>query len=334
MLELKVAVIGAGSWGTTVAALAARRAPTTIWARRAEAADEINAEHTNSRYLPDFRLPRSLKATADLEAAVSSADVVIMGVPSHGFRAALEDLSPYLRPWVPIVSLTKGLEQGSMLRMTQVIGEIAPSHPSGVLTGPNIAREIMAGYAAASVMAMDDPRIVGALQKLFTSGMFRVYSNSDVVGCELGGALKNVIAIAAGMADGVGVGDNTRAAIITRGLAELTRLGIAMGGRASTFSGLAGVGDLLATTISPFSRNRQVGEQLGKGRHIDEVIESMHMVAEGVKTSGVVMELAERHGVEMPIAAEVYSVVTGDSTAMRAYRGLTRHQAGAEDEPG
>jgi glycerol-3-phosphate dehydrogenase (NAD(P)+) len=210
-----------------------------------------------------------------------------------------------------------------------VIADVLPGHPAGVLSGPNLAREIMSGYAAASVVAMEDETIVCELQQVFKSTLFRVYTNQDVVGCEVGGALKNVIAIAAGMGDGLGVGDNTKAAVITRGLAELTRLGVTMGGQLQTFAGLAGMGDLVATCMSKQSRNRYVGEQLGKGRSIDEICAEMHMVAEGVKTSRVVMELAEKFGVEMPIAREVYRVVHEGSTPAQAYKGLLRVAAGS-----
>ncbi|MEO1269901.1 MAG: NAD(P)H-dependent glycerol-3-phosphate dehydrogenase [Myxococcota bacterium] len=335
-MKLNVTVLGSGSWGTTVASIATRRASTLLWSRRPEQAEEIRTAHTNERYLPGFTLPTSLDATDDLERAVHHADVLVMGVPSHGFRQVLEEVRPLIRPWVPVVSLTKGLEQGTHLRMTEIIGELLPGHPAGVLTGPNIAREIMAGYAAASVLAMESPRVVSAVQKVFNTGLFRVYTNDDVVGCEVGGALKNVIAIASGMADGVGVGNNTRAAVVTRGLAELTRLGVAMGGEPLTFSGLAGMGDLMVTAISQHSRNRHVGEQLGKGNNIDDIINAMHMVAEGVKTSKVVMKLSEQLGVEMPIATEVYNVIhRNDYSAIDAYRGLVRGQeAGAEYEPG
>jgi glycerol-3-phosphate dehydrogenase (NAD(P)+) len=333
-MRLSVAVIGAGSWGTTVATIAAHNCPTVLWARNPEIAEEINTRRTNSHYLGTSRLSRDLRATASMEEAVRAADVLVMGVPSHGFRAMLEQARPHVRAWVPIISLSKGLEQGTLLRMTQVIGEVFPGHPAGVLSGPNLAREIMAGFAAASVVAMDDETIVCELQRVFKSRIFRVYTNQDVIGCEVGGALKNVIAIAAGMGDGLGVGDNTKAAVITRGLAELTRLGVAMGGQLQTFAGLAGMGDLVATCMSKQSRNRYVGEQLGKGRSIDEICAEMHMVAEGVKTSRVVMELAEKYGVEMPIAREVYRVVHEGSTPAQAYRGLVRVAAGSEQDPG
>lgn len=333
-MDLQVAVLGGGSFGTTVASLATRNAPVVLWTRRRDQAEEINREHRNERYLPGFPLPETLRATDSLEEAVRGADLVVMGVPSHGFRGVLEELAPSLRPWVPVVSLAKGLEQGTHLRMTQVIQEMLPEHRAAALSGPNLAKEIMAGFAAASVVAIDDPMTAQRLQRVFHSGVFRVYTNGDVAGCELGGALKNVIAIASGMGDGLGVGDNTRSAVITRGLAELSRLGIAMGGQAQTFSGLAGMGDLIATCISPQSRNRTVGVQLGKGRKLQEILDEMHMVAEGVKTTKVVMELAEQYGVDMPIAREVYGVLYEGNSPEDAYRGLTRRPAGAEVEPG
>ncbi len=333
-MRLRVAVIGAGSWGTTVASIAARNTPTILWARAVEVAEELRTQRTNTRYLGTSRVARELEATHAMGEAVRSADVVVMGVPSHGFRSTLEQVREHIRAWVPVISLAKGLEQGTMLRMTQVVGEVLPGHPAGVLTGPNLAREIMAGFAAASVVAMDDETIVRELQAIFKSSLFRVYTNQDVVGCEIGGALKNVIAIAAGMGDGLGVGDNTKAAVITRGLAELTRLGVAMGGQLQTFAGLAGMGDLVATCVSKQSRNRYVGEQLGKGRTMAEISAEMHMVAEGVKTSRVVIELAQKYGVEMPIAREVYRVVHEGSTPALAYRGLMRTAPGSEQDPG
>lgn len=331
---MRVGVIGAGSWGSTVAMLASHNADTTLWARRPELADEINREHTNQRYLGDAKLPEDLRAVTSIEEAVADTDIVVMGVPSHGQRPVLTEVAQFLRPGVPIVSLAKGLEEGTQLRMTQVIEEVAPGHPCGVLTGPNLAGEILAGYAAASVIAMTDEDIARKLQNVFSMGPFRVYTNRDVIGCEVGGALKNVIAIACGMGDGVGVGDNTRSAVITRGLAELTRLGEAMGAEARTLAGLAGMGDLIATCISPRSRNRHVGEQLGRGKAIEEIISEMHMVAEGVKTCRVVMELAQSYGIEMPIAREVYGAVYEGKSALQAYRGLLRHAPGSEDEPG
>jgi glycerol-3-phosphate dehydrogenase (NAD(P)+) len=327
---VNVSVLGAGSWGTTVAALAARNGATMLWARDPAVAAEINARHTHSRYLPGATLPERLRATADLEEAVTFADVLVTGVPSHGLRAVLTDAAPYVRPWIPVVSLTKGLEQGTRLRMTQVIDEVVPGHPTGILAGPNLAPEIMAGYAAAAVVAMADEPVARALQKVFATPRFRVYTNTDVVGCEVGGALKNVIAVAAGMGTGLGVGDNTKAMVITRGLAELTRLGTAMGGDPRTFAGLTGLGDLMATCMSPYSRNRNVGEKLAAGRTTQQIVDEMAMVAEGIKTSAVVVELARELGVPVPICDEVFAVLHEGRPAIQAYRGLRRTEATSE----
>ena len=332
--RLNVALPGGGSWGTAVAALVARNAPVTLWARSPATVTEIKEQHTNAGYLPGAKLADSLRATTDIAQAVHDADVVVMGIPSQNFRGVLQQVAEHIRAWVPVVSLTKGLEAGTGLRMTQITQEVLSGHPVGVLTGPNLAREIMDGRAAASVIAMEDEIIVHELQTVFQSGLFRVYTNDDVIGCELGGVLKNIIAIAVGMGDGQGAGDNTRSALITRGLAEVTRLGVALGGQVDTFSGLAGMGDMIATCVSPQSRNRHVGLELAKGLSIDQVIASMTMVAEGVKTAPAVIALAKKHGVRMPIAEEVHKVITGESTAKRAFRGLLRVAAGAESDPG
>jgi glycerol-3-phosphate dehydrogenase (NAD(P)+) len=331
-MTVRVGVVGAGSWGTTVAALATNNASAVLWARRPELADEVTTGHTNDRYLPGLRLPEALVATSSLAEAVGEADLVMMGVPSHGMRSTLAELVPHIRPGVPVVSLAKGLEQGTHLRMTEVISQELPGHPAGVMTGPNLAKEVLSGHAAATVVAFPDERVAAEVQRVFSVELFRVYRNTDVVGCEVAGALKNVMAIASGMADGLGTGDNTRAAVITRGLAELSRLGMAMGGKLLTFAGLAGMGDLVATCISPQSRNRYVGEQLGRGRTMAEIVAEMKMVAEGVKTSAVVFELANLYGVDMPIAREVYAVVHEGRPAAAAYRGLLARGAGAEHE--
>jgi glycerol-3-phosphate dehydrogenase (NAD(P)+) len=329
---MHVTVLGAGSWGTTVASLTTSLNPTIIWARNPQVAAEINEVHTNATYLPGTALPVQLKATADMAEALRLADVLIVGVPSKGFRATLEEVRKSIRPWIPVVSLTKGIEAGTLLRMTQIIEELLPGHPAASLTGPNLAREIMAGQAAASVIATEDLGVAAALQRVLRHRLFRVYRNHDVIGCEIGGALKNVIAIAAGIGEGLGVGDNTRAAVMTRGLAELARLGVAMGGEIQTLSGLAGMGDLVATCMSPFSRNRTVGELLGRGKPLDEILASMHMVAEGVGTAQTALALAERHGVELPICTEIHKVVTGQQEAADAYFGL--RPPGHESDPG
>jgi glycerol-3-phosphate dehydrogenase (NAD(P)+) len=321
-MGIRVSVIGAGSWGTTVAAIASENTPTILWARRAALAQQINADHVNGDYLPGTRLPDALRCTHSLAEAVADADVLVMAVPSHGYREVAAEASPSLRPWVPVVSLTKGLERSSRKRMSEVTRDEMPGHPVAVLTGPNLAKEILAGQPAASVVAIDDADIAAELQRVFTRPSLRVYTNDDVVGCEVGGVVKNVIAIAAGMAEGMGFGDNTRATLITRGLAEMTRLGQAMGGRAATFAGLAGIGDLIATCSSKQSRNSTVGFQLGQGRMIDEVVGSMQMVAEGVKSSPSVLDLARRHGVDMPITEQVVAVCHQGRSARDAVASL------------
>ena len=333
-MKLKVGILGGGSWGTTVASIIAKNAEATIWARNAATVQEINEQHTNSKYLPNAKLTRSLKASNSIEETVKNADLVVMGIPSQSFRKVLLDAKPHIRPWIPIVSLAKGLEIGTKKRMTEIIEEEMPGHPAGVLTGPNLAKEIHFGKAAAAVIAMVDDTIAKELQPVFSSGLFRVYTNNDVIGCELGGALKNIMAIASGMGDGANAGDNTRAAVITRGLSELTRLGVAMGGKRRTFAGLAGMGDLVATCSSAKSRNHHVGFQLGQGKSLEQIIEEMNEVAEGVKTAKVVMELAKDYKVEMPISTEVYKVLYEGNTVNDAFRGLLKIEVGSEKEPG
>ena len=308
MSDLRVTVLGGGSWGTTVAHLAAHNAPTTLWARDAATVADINELHRNRRYLAEYELHPSLRATGDLDAAIADTDLLVMGIPTGAFRDTCERVAPMLRPWVPIVSLAKGFEPTSMLRMTQIAEEVLPGRPVGVLTGPNLAKEILADQPAAAVIAIGEQHIAERLQSVFSTPTFRVFIQHDVVGCELGGALKNVYAIAAGAVEGRGLGDNSRSAIITRGLAELIELGTAMGGEALTLAGLAGMGDLLATCISPQSRNSSVGRELGQGRTIEEILADLDQVAEGVKAAKVVKELAERHDVFMPIAAQVYEI--------------------------
>jgi glycerol-3-phosphate dehydrogenase (NAD(P)+) len=328
------AVIGGGSWGTTVAALAARHSPTVLWARRPAVAEAIVREHVNHEYLPGEELPTALRATSSLADAVRDADVLIMAVPSHGFRDVLAALAPHLRPWIPILSLTKGLEQQSLMRMTEIVADVLPGHPAGVLSGPNLAIEVLRGYAAAAVIAIPDIQVASRLQELLHTRLFRVYTSTDVTGVELGGALKNVFAIAAGMAQGLGAGDNTRATVIARSLREMTALGVAAGGEPETFAGLAGIGDLLATCISPHSRNRTVGEQLALGRSLEEIHLDLGMVAEGVRTAPAVMRLAKRLGLELPIVAEVGAVLRGERTPAEAFRGLLRTTPTSELVPG
>ena len=332
-MPIRVAVIGAGSWGTTVAALAAQNTTTTLWARRPELAKQINEENVNPKYLPGFTLPAQLLATSSMQEAVEVADVVVMAVPSHGFREVLREAVPSIRPWVPVVSLAKGLERDSLKRMSEVVQDELPGHPVAVLTGPNLAKEVLAGQPAASVVAINDEIIATELQRIFTTMRLRVYTNPDLVGCEVAGVVKNVIAIASGMAEGMGFGDNTRATLITRGLAEMSRLGVSLGGAPLTFAGLAGMGDLIATCSSRQSRNNTVGYQLGQGRSIDEIVGEMHMVAEGVKSSPSVLALAEAHGVDMPITEQVVEVCHNGRTVGEALTALMQRDAKPELAP-
>ncbi len=329
--EPKVVVLGGGSWGTTVASICARRGPTLQWVRSERTAEDINKNHRNSEYLgEEVELPESLRATNDFAEAANCADVIVMGVPSHGFRGVLIELSKELRPWVPVVSLVKGLEQGTNMRMSQIVDEVLPGHPAGILAGPNIAREVAEGYAAAAVLAMPDQNLASTLAKMFRTKRFRTYTTNDVIGVEMAGALKNVYAIAVGMGYSLGIGENTRAMVMARAIREMSKLGEAVGGHRDTFSGLAGIGDLIVTCTSKRSRNRHVGEELGSGKTIQDIIASMNQVAEGVKAASVIMEFAEKYGLNMPIAREVDAVVNHGSTVEEAYRGLMAEKPGRE----
>ena len=330
--KIRVAVIGAGSWGTTVAALVAVNTPTVLWARRESLAEQISSTRVNAEYLPSFVLPQELEVTSSLGDAVSCADVLVMAVPSHGYRDVAAEASAFLRPWVPVVTLAKGIERSTLKRMSEVTADEMPGHPVAVLTGPNLAKEILSGEPAASVVAINERTIADELQRIFSRPSLRVYTNTDVVGCEVAGVVKNVIAIASGMASGMGFGDNTRATLITRGLAEMARLGTAMGGEASTFAGLAGMGDLIATCSSKQSRNNMVGIQLGEGCTIDQILADMTMVAEGVKSCPSVLALAHRYGIEMPITEQVVAVCHEGRSAAEALSRLMQRSQKTEFE--
>ena len=322
----RLAVLGAGSWGTTFAkVLADAGRQVTLWARRPEVAGEINARHTNEEYLPGIRLPGTLAATADPAAAMDGADAVVFAVPSQTLRANLSAWRDALPPGATLVSLAKGVELGSLKRMSEVITEVVgvPVDRVAVLSGPNLAREIAEEQPTATVVACPDHDRAVALQLAATNGYFRVYTNVDLVGVELGGAGKNVIALACGIAAGMGFGDNTRASLITRGLAETARLGTALGADPLTFAGLAGMGDLVATCSSRLSRNRSFGERLGRGESLAEAeAANLGQVAEGVKSCLSLCQLADRHGVDVPIADGVRRVCHEGIPAAAMAKGL------------
>jgi glycerol-3-phosphate dehydrogenase (NAD(P)+) len=323
---MRAAVLGSGNWGTTFAkVLVDAGTETTMWARREELAAAINARHSNPDYLPGINLPRSLRATSDAAEAVSGADLVVLAVPSHTARANLETWAGLLPSDATLVSLMKGIELGTVKRMSEVIGEVAKADPDrvAVVSGPNLAREIAMGQPTATVIACIDLARAELVQGACSTPYFRPYTNVDVIGTELGGAVKNVIALACGMAIGMGFGDNTLASLITRGLAETSRLGSALGADPLTFAGLAGLGDLVATCASPLSRNRTFGERLGLGDSVEQAQLATHgQVAEGVKSCQSILDLAERHRVDVPIVREVESVCHGDSSPRLALQRL------------
>ncbi len=322
---MRLAVIGAGSWGTAIARLASANASVGLWTRRAELAEAINADGENAEYLPGVRLSDRITATTEFTRAVNGAVAVLVAVPSHGYRDVLEKASGIIPTSIPVVSLAKGIEVATCLRMSEVTLDVLDGHdPSrvGALSGPNLSEEIMDGQPAATVLSMADRTVGREIQSILGTPRFRVYTNPDLIGVEVAGAAKNVMALAAGVSRGLGFGMNTMAGLATRGLAEMTRLGVVLGGEALTFGGLAGVGDLMATCGSPSSRNYRVGYQLGKGRKIDEITSGMKTIAEAVRTTEAVLQLASRHGVEMPIAEAVGRILYQGETVQEAMKRL------------
>lgn len=325
LLVMRLAVIGAGSWGTAIARLASASAVVGLWTRRAELAAAINTDRENAEYLPGVRLSDHITATTDFTRAVNGAAAVLVAVPSHGYRDVLEKASGIIPTSIPVISLAKGIEVSTGLRMSEITLEVLDGHdPSrvGALSGPNLSEEIMQGQPAATVLSMPDRRVCREIQSILGTPRFRVYTNPDLIGVEVAGSTKNVIALAAGVSLGMGFGMNTTAGLATRGLAEMTRLGVVLGGEALTFGGLAGVGDLMATCGSPSSRNHQVGYRLGKGRKIGDITSGMRTVAEAVRTTEAVLQLAARHGVEMPIAEAVGRILYQGETVEDAMKRL------------
>jgi glycerol-3-phosphate dehydrogenase (NAD(P)+) len=311
-VTFRTAVMGAGSWGTTFTKLLHDAGgDVVLWGRRPEVVEAVNERHENPDYLPGVTLPAGVRATLDPAEALKGADFVALAVPAQTLRQNLGGWLPYLPPDAVLVSLMKGVEIGTSLRMSEVVCEVAglPQERVGVFCGPNLAREIASGEPGAAVAACADEAVAQRLQAATMTPYFRVYTSTDVVGCELGGAVKNIVALCVGMSVGLGFGASTQALLITRGLAEIARLGAALGADEHTFAGLAGMGDLVGTCISPLSRNRTFGENLGRGMTLDEVIAVTRQTAEGVKSSEAVLALARKHNVEMPITEAVTAVL-------------------------
>ena len=308
----RVAVFGTGSWGTAYAAvLADAGSQVRLWGRRAELVERINSSHVNDDYLPDLVLPEAVSATTDAQKAVDGVDIVVLAVPSQTLRVSLALWAHLIPPRAAVVSLMKGVELGTTKRMSEVIAEVAGVDLDriAVVSGPNLAREIAAKQPAATVVASIDESVAERVALACAAPYFRPYTNTDVVGTELGGAVKNVIALAVGMAEGMGMGDNTKSTIITRGLAETVRLGVALGADPATFSGLAGIGDLIATCMSPLSRNFAFGVNLGRGMSVGEVKALSRQTAEGVNSCQAILELAHHHGIDVPIIENVAAVI-------------------------
>jgi glycerol-3-phosphate dehydrogenase (NAD(P)+) len=333
----RVAVIGAGAWGTALAIVLGRKKTheVQLWANETEVTESISHTRINQRFLPGFILPESITATSDLNAALDGAQIVVSVMPSQHCRALFQRMSPSLRPEMLFVSCTKGIEEGTLLRMTEVIADVLRSLKFtprvGALSGPSFAKEVARGDPTAVAVASIDGAVASEIQQAFNDSRFRVYTNDDVIGVELGGALKNVIAIAAGVCDGLGLGHNSVAALITRGLAEMARLVVACGGRLDTMAGLAGLGDLVLTCTGDLSRNRSVGVELGKGRRLADIVGDMRgAVAEGVLTTKSAVGLARRKGVETPIVEQMFAILENGKSPQQAIEELMSRAAKSE----
>lgn len=333
----KIAVIGAGSWGTALANLLASKegVHVDLWAREKEVYNEINDTHMNPLFLPDVKLAPTLKAVSHFDTALKEKELILLAVPSHVFREVLQGLKPHLTDHMSVMMATKGIENNSLMVMSQVVESVLGSRfltRFACLAGPSFATEVSRKFPTAVSIACENTTHGEKVQRLFSTEVFRVYLGNDVVGTQLGGALKNVIAIAAGVADGLNFGHNARAALITRGLAEITRLGVQMGANPHTFAGLAGMGDLVLTCTGDLSRNRTVGLQVGKGKTVQEITSRMNMVAEGIKTAKSAYELAKKMNVVMPIVEQVYEILYQDKDPREAVKELMTRDLKAELE--
>lgn len=328
---LDAAVIGGGSFGTTLASLLAERGKSVrLWVRRDDQAREINREHTNGRYLPDFKLPSRLRATTDLEAVVKTAPVVLVVIPSKSFREIANLVGDFIQGDQVLVHATKGLEPETFKRMSEILHEETCSLKIGVISGPNLAVEIMRGHPAGSVVASHFKEVIERTQELFAGGRMRLYGGRDVIGTELGGSFKNIIALATGISDGMGFGDNTKALLMTRGLSEMVRFGIALGSNILTFGGLAGIGDLMATCASPLSRNYRVGFGLAKGEDLEKIVKRLGQVSEGIPTAAAVHGQALGLGLDLPIVREIHGILYEGRAIAQALKNLMGIPAGDE----
>ncbi len=330
----RVAILGSGSWGTALAFhLANAGHDVRLWGRNPALISEMKSRRANAVYLPDILLPMAVFPTSSLEEALEKAEMVVAALPSHGARAVIRQAAPFVPRQALIVSATKGIEQDTLLRASEVIGqEVRGARPVVVLSGPSFAIEVAHGLPTAVCVASVDPVLAEDVQREFRAAYFRLYASTDVVGVEIGGALKNIIAIAAGVVEGLGLGQNALAALITRGLAEITRLASAVGGRRETLSGLSGLGDLVLTCTGTLSRNRHVGMELAHGRPIAEIVAGMKMVAEGVRTTSAALALGRKHGVELPIATQMAEVLAGHRSAAVAVGELMLRPQKTEQE--
>lgn len=323
---MKIAVIGSGSWGTAISVLLANNGHSiTLWSWLKEESERLSKDRENKEFLPGVPFPDSISCTPDMAVATKDAELIVTASPSVATRNVAKALSPHVKEGTILVNISKGLEEGSLLRLSEVYKEEIPQAKIAVLSGPSHAEEVSRGLPTTNVIAAEDMEIAAKIQDVFMNDVFRVYSGDDIIGVELGGALKNVIALCAGISDGLGFGDNTKAALMTRGLAEITRLGVAMGAKKETFAGLSGVGDLIVTCTSMHSRNRRAGILLGKGKTLAETLDEVHMVVEGVNTAKAAYDLSKKYGISMPITEQAIAVLyEGKSPNDAVYELMTR----------
>ncbi len=328
---MKIAVIGSGSWGTAIAILLSSRGHNVyLWSWIQEETDRLKADRENKEFLPGVRFPETIHCSHDMAECVEGAELIITAAPSPATRTTAKQLSPHVAEGQKMINISKGLEQHSMLRLSEVYKEEIPQADISVMSGPSHAEEVSRGLPTTNVVASNDMETAKFIQDVFMGDTFRVYTSTDIAGVELGGALKNVIALCAGISDGLGYGDNTKAALMTRGLAEIARLGVAMGAKEETFMGLSGVGDLIVTCTSMHSRNRRAGILLGEGKTLQETLDEIHMVVEGVNTATAAYEMAKKYNVEMPIVEEAYNILYNGTNAREAVMRLMTREKRAE----